>query len=79
MVVGILWRSGTRGIDADGVGSKVYLTRYNELTGKTLCGRSYPANNGVASSFGDCKACFRIAKQDGAKIDIDKWIGSTGF
>ena len=63
------------------VGSKVHLTDAEGVTGKTLCGRTFPANKGFpASAGGYCKACCKKAYTQGHPKGFSKtltWVDSV--
>lgn len=49
------------------VGSRVHLTEAEGLTGKTLCGKSFPADKGYPAHAQLCKRCVRIARNKGCQ------------
>ena len=51
--------------ESDGVGSAVHLTDDAGATGKTLCGRVFPAHKGYSSSLKICKRCINKAYKAG--------------
>ena len=47
------------------VGSRVHLTEAEGVTGKTLCGREFPADKGYPAHAHVCKRCVQIARKRG--------------
>lgn len=50
-----------RAIDRDGAGTRVHLTEEAGSSGKTLCGKEFPAAKGYPSNFKFCRKCFAKA------------------
>jgi hypothetical protein len=64
----------------DGNGSKVHLTTSEQATGKTLCGRIFPADKGYPASIGTCRACLRAMTVEQARqvpIRDLEWVPSV--
>lgn len=63
-----LWNIA-RANDTDGMGSRWHLTTSPGLSGRTLCGKSFPAVKGYPSVWRACRRCQRIAQQRGLVDD----------
>lgn len=50
---------------ADGYGSRTHLTESEGPSGKTLCGREFPAERGHSSSWHFCRRCLNKAYAQG--------------
>lgn len=57
------FRELVRSVNADGYGGLQHLTFSEKITGKTLCGREFPAEKGHGSNWGSrfCKTCTKKA------------------
>lgn len=69
------WRQHIQAMDTDR-GCQHHLTAAEGLTGKTLCGREFPADKGGASVLAGrwCKRCLNAAYKRGFKIGFTKGI-----
>lgn len=47
------------------VGSLIHLTEAEGVAGKTLCGKSFPADKGYPASGRLCKRCVKAARAQG--------------
>ena len=73
-----LWNSAAA-LHGD-VGSKVHLTQSVGSTGKTLCGKTFPADKGYPAAAQLCKRCVRIAYSQGCERGFTErldWVGSV--
>lgn len=63
------------------VGSLIHLTETEGVTGKTLCGREFPADKGHPATGRVCKRCWNIAKKRELKVDIKQadWVPSREY
>jgi hypothetical protein len=69
------WRDrGMKELHGD-VGCRIHLTSAEGLTGKTLCGREFPADKGWYSPHKFCKRCvnkaYKMGFQQGFTKDLD--------
>lgn len=62
--------------DCDGYGTKYHLSMMEGRTGKSLCGRQYPAEKGSPSSWGAgyCKRCLNRAYRMGYEKGFTKGL-----
>jgi hypothetical protein len=53
--------------DGDGYGTKRHLTASEGVAGRTLCGKSFPADKGYPSTWGAgyCRRCVKAAYAKG--------------
>lgn len=77
------WREQIQAMDSDR-GCHHHLTLAEGLTGKTLCGRAFPAYKGGPSPLAGrwCKRCLNLAKKRGfdqAMIDRVESVGSKHY
>ena len=68
-----LWQRGYQELHGD-VGSRVHLTQSEGPSGKTLCGREFPADKGYYSPHKWCKVCVNKAYKLGFQKGFTKGI-----
>lgn len=76
-----LWTVGAsyRGQETPG---RVHITDAEGITGKTLCGRKFPANKGFPSAGRYCKRCCAAAYARGEVKGFSKdleWVPSEEY
>lgn len=64
----VVWSNVWNWTHTGGIASRVHLTNDEGLTGKTLCGKTFPRIKGTPTCYARCKAC-----QKKAGITKEQW------
>lgn len=73
----VLWSNVWNWTHSGGIASRVHLTADAGLTGKTLCGKSFPAAKGCPSGYKGCKACWKKAGITAAEYQALGYVPSS--
>lgn len=62
----------------DGAGTRLHLTDSASVRGKTLCGKTFPADKGYPSWTRACQSCLKKARAAGVTTTRDlPWVRSV--
>ena len=73
----VLWSNVWNWTNGSGHGSRVHLTEAAGLTGKTLCGKEFPAAKGHPAAQLVCKRCLKKAGMTVAQTRDLLFVGSS--